>query len=170
DVHGLPAYRALVLAPPPLIDFGCSPHGHGSQPFNLTQSSVGIHHPSSTHRKPRLLASFFLARLFLVQGLHQQHDSLAFALRFLRARLVLRFLGLSLDCGPHSFGQSLLHEGRYIGIDGSSSMFSSHMLRSSPSSSSDSPGLMTTSVSFPSSSRLSLSSRIRKFSAPSSSM
>ncbi|CAA0824188.1 Unknown protein, partial [Striga hermonthica] len=48
-------------------------------------------------------------------------------------------------------------------------MFSSHMSRPSSSFSSDSPGLMTTSVSFPSSSRLSLSLRIRKLSAPSSS-
>ncbi|CAA0807947.1 Unknown protein, partial [Striga hermonthica] len=46
--------------------------GHGSQPFNLSQPSTGIHHPLSTHRKPCLLASFFRARFFRVQGLHQQ--------------------------------------------------------------------------------------------------
>ncbi|CAA0805930.1 Unknown protein, partial [Striga hermonthica] len=96
-------------------------------------------------------------------------DSLAFALRFLRAHLVLRFLGFSLASGTHPFGQSHSHDGRYIRLDGSSNMFSSHKMRPSSPSSLDSPGLMITSVSFPSSSRLSLSSRIRKFSAPSSS-
>ncbi|CAA0839164.1 Uncharacterized mitochondrial protein AtMg00860, partial [Striga hermonthica] len=135
--------------------------GHGSQPFNLSQSSAGIHHPLSTHRNPRRLASFFRARLFLVQGLHQQHDSLVFALRFLCARLVLRFLIFNLARGPHPLGQSLLHDGRYIGLDGSSNMFSNQISRPSSPSSSDSPGLMITSLSFPSSSRLSLSSRIR---------
>ncbi|CAA0834146.1 Unknown protein, partial [Striga hermonthica] len=54
--------------------------GHGSQPSNLAQPSAGIHHPLSTHRNPRLLPSFLRARLFFVQGLHQQHDSLVFAL------------------------------------------------------------------------------------------
>ncbi|CAA0829981.1 Unknown protein, partial [Striga hermonthica] len=151
------------------IAFEHTLNGHGSQPSTLSQSPARHTHPSSSLCLPRLLASEHHARLFLEQGLHQQQESLAFALRFLRARLVLRFLGFSLDCGPHPLGQSLLHEGRYIVLDGSSSMLSKQILRSSPSSSSDSPGLMNTSVSFPSSSRLSFSSRIRKFSAPSSS-
>ncbi|CAA0806340.1 Unknown protein, partial [Striga hermonthica] len=155
DARHSPISRTPSPSLSPLVPVGS---GHGSQPFNLTQSSAGIHHPPSTHRKPRLLASFFRARLFLAQGLHPQRDSLA-----------LRFLDFTPSFGPHPFGQSRTHDGRYIGLDGSSSMFSNHMLRSSPSSSSDSPGLMTTSVSFPFSSRLSLSSRIRKFSALSSS-
>ncbi|CAA0810465.1 Unknown protein, partial [Striga hermonthica] len=163
------ARSLLVLAPLSSTDSKCSPDGHGSQPSNPIQSPARQIQPSSILCLPLLRASIFQTHLFLAQGLHQNFPFLSFALCFLWACLALRFRAFTLNFRPHSFGQSRTHDGRCIGLVDFSSMFSNHMLRSSPPSSSDSSGLMTTSVLFHSSSRLSLSSRIRKFRAPSSS-
>ncbi|CAA0837972.1 Unknown protein, partial [Striga hermonthica] len=73
DARHSPMSRSPSPSSPAIATFGS---GHGSQPSNLAHLSAGIHHPLSTHRNPRLLASFLRARLFFVQGLHQQHDSL----------------------------------------------------------------------------------------------
>ncbi|CAA0825704.1 Unknown protein, partial [Striga hermonthica] len=117
-----------------------SPVGHGSHPSIPMQSPTLQIQPSSILLVPPLRATVLRTRLFLEQGLHQHFSSFVSALCILRARLVLLLLGLSLACGPHPFGQSLTHDGRLFGFDGSSNTFSNHKTRPSSPSSFDSPG------------------------------